>query len=83
MSIYEAGLEQNQPITPAVMVCCCVAPRGLSNKPAVIQNDRVLNWGEVFQRCQRSIRFDRGWAEVRWPFHANTAEMFRCILQCQ
>ena len=53
MSIYETGLEESANYTPLSPVSLwCRAAWIYPDKLAVIQNDRVLNWGEA-QRCQR------------------------------
>ena len=82
MSIYETGLEQNSanytPLSPVSLLrrAAWIYP----DKPAVIQNDRVLNWGEVFQRCQRMAsaltKRGLGKGDTVAILSANTAEMF-------
>ena len=82
MSIYETGLEQNPanytPLSPVSLLrrAAWIYP----DKPAVIQNDRVLNWGEVFQRCQRMAsaltKRGLGKGDTVAILSANTAEMF-------
>jgi fatty-acyl-CoA synthase len=82
MTIYEHGLEQNSanhtPLSPVSLLrrAAWIYP----DKPAVVQNERTLSWGEVYNRCQRiasalSLR-GVGTGDTVAILSANTAEMF-------
>lgn len=82
MTIYEHGLEQNSanhtPLSPVSLLrrAAWIYP----DKPAVVQNERTLSWGEVYYRCQRiasalSLR-GIGTGDTVAILSANTAEMF-------
>ena len=55
MSIYDRGLAQNlanfTPLSPLSLLrrAASIYP----DKVAVIQQQRIFSWGEVFNRCQR------------------------------
>ena len=82
MTIYEHGLEQNSanhtPLSPVSLLrrAAWIYP----DKLAVVQNERTLSWGEVYNRCQRiasalSLR-GVGTGDTVAILSANTAEMF-------
>ena len=82
MSIYTDGLDQNSanytPLSPVSLLrrAAWIYP----DKVALIQNDRSLNWGEVFQRCQRVasalVKRGLGKGDTIAILSANTPEMF-------
>ena len=82
MSIYDRGLAQNlanfTPLSPLSLLrrAASIYP----DKPAVIQQQRILSWGEVFNRCQRiaSALSKRGIGkgDTVAILSANTPEMF-------
>ena len=82
MSIYTDGLDQNSanytPLSPVSLLrrTAWIYP----DKVALIQNDRSLNWGEVFQRCQRVasalVKRGLGKGDTIAILSANTPEMF-------
>ena len=82
MSIYEQGLAQNlanfTPLSPLSLLrrAASIYP----DKTAVIQHQRRLTWGEVFDRCQRFAaalsKRGIGKGDTVAILSANTPEMF-------
>ena len=82
MSIYDRGLAQNlanfTPLSPLSLLrrAASIYP----DKAAVIQQQRIFSWGEVFNRCQRiaSALSKRGIGkgDTVAILSANTPEMF-------
>ncbi len=82
MSIYEQGLAQNlanfTPLSPLSLLrrAASIYP----DKTAVIQHQRRLTWGEVFDRCQRFAaalsKRSIGKGDTVAILSANTPEMF-------